>query len=78
VTWNQLGILSNPVVLFNIEGYWDGLLQWVQKAVGSGFIAEGNSSIMAEASSAREVLLKLNNYEAAEGRLQLDWEEQKD
>lgn len=78
MTWNQLGILSNPVVLFNIEGYWDGLLQWVQKAVGSGFIAEGNSSIMAEASSAREVLLKLNNYEAAEGRLQLDWEEQKD
>ena len=76
VTWNQLGIHDKPVVLFNVEGYWDGLLQWVKKAVGTGFVAKGNSSIMAEASTAREVLQRLSDYEAAEGRLQLDWQEQ--
>jgi len=64
------------VVLFNVAGYWDGLLQWVMKAVGTGFIAEGNSNIMAEASTAREVLQRLSDYEAAEGRLQLDWQNQ--
>lgn len=46
------------------------------KAVGTGFIAEGNSNIMAEASTAREVLQRLSDYEAAEGRLQLDWQNQ--
>ncbi|KAI5363504.1 Putative LOG family protein [Septoria linicola] len=76
VTWNQLGIHDKPVVLFNVDGYYDGLLQWVKKAVGTGFVAEGNATIMAEATTARDVLLRLADYENAEGRLQLDWEEQ--
>ncbi|KAF2213591.1 hypothetical protein CERZMDRAFT_67042 [Cercospora zeae-maydis SCOH1-5] len=74
-TWNQLGIHDKPVVVYNIDGYWDGLLQWVQKAVGSGFVAEGNATIMVEATSAQQVMQSLSTYEKAEGRLQLDWEE---
>ncbi|KAI7269843.1 general substrate transporter, partial [Hortaea werneckii] len=33
VTWNQLGIHGMPVVVYNVEGYWDGLMQWVRKAL---------------------------------------------
>ncbi|KXS95617.1 hypothetical protein AC578_10380 [Pseudocercospora eumusae] len=76
VTWNQLGIHDKPVVLFNVEGYWDGLLQWVKKAVRVGFVAKGNSSIMSQAHSADEVLKRLRDYESAEGRLQLQWDEE--
>jgi len=73
VTWNQLGIHDKPVVVFNVDGYWDGLLQWVKKAVGEGFVAKNNSSIMSQATSAEEVLQRLRDYESAEGRLKLQW-----
>ena len=75
VTWNQLGIHARPVVVFNVEGYWDGLLQWVRKAVESGFIAENNGGIMVEARTAREVAERLGDYQNAEGRFKLQWSE---
>ncbi|KAK4550564.1 hypothetical protein LTR36_000143 [Oleoguttula mirabilis] len=74
VTWNQLGIHARPVVVFNVEGYWDGLLQWVGKAVDSGFIAKNNAGIMVEAKSAGQVVERLNDYQNAEGRFKLTWE----
>ncbi|KAK5172609.1 uncharacterized protein LTR77_002729 [Saxophila tyrrhenica] len=75
VTWNQLGIHARPVVVFNVEGYWDGLLQWVKKAVESGFIGEGNKGIMVEAKEAGQVIERLGDYETAEGRFKLQWGE---
>lgn len=62
VTWKQLGIHKRGVVVFNIDGYWDGLLQWVNKAVDSGFIAEHNRSIIVEAKEAHDVVTELKRY----------------
>jgi predicted Rossmann-fold nucleotide-binding protein len=75
VTWNQIGIHDKPVVVFNVEGYWDGLLQWVRKATSTGFVAKGNENIMVEAHTAEEVVLKLQNYQIAKTRLDLNWED---
>ena len=75
VTWNQLGIHDRGVVAYNVDGYWDGVLQWVSKAVESGFITEKNQSIMLEAKSSEEALQKLRDYMASEGRLNLQWSE---
>jgi len=74
-TWNQLGIHERGVVVFNVDGYWDGLLQWVGKAVDSGFIARSNSGIMVEATDAGEVVKALKGYANAEGRFKLSWGE---
>lgn len=73
ITWNQLGIHDKGVVLFNIEGYYDGLISWVQTAVSSGFIAPGNAGILVEALEAEEVITQLKEYRVAEGRWNLDW-----
>lgn len=73
ITWNQLGIHGKGVVVFNVEGYYDGLLKWVRSAVSAGFIAPGNAGIMVEALSPEEVITQLKNYKVAEGRLNLDW-----
>ena len=73
VTWNQLGIHARGIVAFNVEGYWDGLLQWVKKAVGSGFIADNNAGIIVEATDADAVIAALADYKNAEGRFKLDW-----
>jgi len=75
VTWNQLGIHEKPIVVYNVEGYWDGLLQWVRKAVGSGFIAENNGGIMVEANDSEGVVTMLKSYQNAEGRFNLHWGE---
>jgi len=76
-TWNQLNIHDMPVVVFNIDGFWDGLFQWVKKSVEEGFVAKNNEGIMAEARTAEEVVERLRNYRNAEGRFKLDWEEKR-
>jgi len=72
-TWNQLGIHNKPVVLFNIEGYWDGLVEWINGAVKAGFIRAGQKDILVEAKSLEEVGEKLKSYVPVDERLHLDW-----
>lgn len=74
-TWNQLGIHEMAVVVFNVEGYWDGLMAWIGKAVEAGFIAGNNAGIVQEARAAEGVVEALRGYRLAEGRFKLDWEE---
>ena len=74
-TWNQLGIHGMPVVMYNVYGYWNGLLTWLKNAVSLGFIAPNNAGILVEALSAEEVLTCLREYKNAEGRLNLEWDE---
>jgi len=73
-TWNQLGIHKMPVVVFNVDGYYDGLMEWVRGAVKAGFIAPANGSILVEAKTAQEVIEALKNYEVSKARFDLDWD----
>ncbi len=73
VTWNQLGIHELPVVLVNIDGYWDGLLDWVKNSIREGFVGEPNANILVEVKSADDVMEALRDYQVAEGRFKLDW-----
>ncbi|KAF2223243.1 hypothetical protein BDZ85DRAFT_263238 [Elsinoe ampelina] len=74
-TWNQLGIHSRGVIVYNVDGYYDGLLHWVRNAVKSGFIADSNKNIMIEAKTPQEVFDALQDYQIASGRFNLQWEE---
>ena len=73
VTWNQLGIHAVPIVLVNIDGYWDGLLSWVRNAVNEGYVSEGNAGILVEVKGTGEVVGALRGYRVSEERFQLDW-----
>ena len=73
ITWNQLGIHGKGVIVYNVEGYYDGLIQWVKSAVTAGFIAPGNAGILVEALDAEECVTQLREYRVAEGRFKLDW-----
>ncbi|KAI4279477.1 MAG: hypothetical protein L6R38_005024 [Xanthoria sp. 2 TBL-2021] len=75
ITWNQLGIHGKGVVVYNVEGYYDGLISWVRSSVTGGFITPGNAGIMVEALNAEEVITQLKEYKLSEDRLQLDWDE---
>lgn len=74
-TWNQLGIHGRPVCLYNIDSYWDGLVQWISTAVGQGFISEKNGGIIVVAKEAEEVIVKLREYRKSDDRFKLNWEE---
>ncbi|KUJ11576.1 uncharacterized protein LY89DRAFT_227770 [Mollisia scopiformis] len=73
VTWNQLGIHNRGVVIYNVEGYWDGLLNWVKGSVEAGFVGEGTKGIIKEAKTGQECVEGLKDYKVAEGRFKLEW-----
>lgn len=73
VTWNQLGIHACPIVVFNVDGFYDGILEWVERAVEMGFVKEGMRGVLVEAKTAEEVVEKIRGYKVVEGRMDLDW-----
>ena len=38
LTWAQVGLHAKPIGLLNVEGYYDGLISWVQKGLDEGFV----------------------------------------
>ncbi|CCE64765.1 hypothetical protein TPHA_0I02640 [Tetrapisispora phaffii CBS 4417] len=73
ITWSQLGIHNKPIVLFNVGGFYDPLLEFVKKSIESGFISKNNGNIIAVAKTAQEVIDKINNYKIPDGRFTLNW-----
>lgn len=73
VTWNQLGIHGRGVVLYNVDGYWDGLLQWVENSVKAGFVSEINRTILVQATTGEAAVKELTDYRVSEGRFKLSW-----
>lgn len=39
ITWAQLQLHRKPIGLLNVEGYFDPLVAWVERAVAEGFIS---------------------------------------
>ncbi|GMH26365.1 hypothetical protein Nepgr_028208 [Nepenthes gracilis] len=77
VTFAQLGIHRKPVGLLNVDGYFNSLLSFIDKAFDEGFISPPAHRIIISAPTADELFLKLEEYvpeiDAASSRLV--WEE---
>lgn len=41
-TWNQIGVHNKPVGILNVDDYYDGLLDWLHRAVADGMIRPKN------------------------------------
>nr|WP_198044768.1 TIGR00730 family Rossman fold protein [Lysinibacillus timonensis] len=55
-TWAQIGLHEKPIILYNINGFYDALILHFNKMLDEGFIREEQSSIFQVASSVEEVL----------------------
>lgn len=75
-TWNQLGIHNKGICILNINGFYDGILQWIQKSVDEGFIHGGNARILVEAKTPEEAIKALREYKVSESVMKLSWDEQ--
>ncbi|KAK5662766.1 hypothetical protein OQA88_6173 [Cercophora sp. LCS_1] len=75
-TWNQLGIHNKGVCILNINGYYDGILQWIRKSVEEGFVHGGNARILVEAKTPEEAITALREYKVSESVMKLSWDQQ--
>lgn len=64
VTWVQLGLHRKPCGLLNVEGYYDGLLSFLNHMVAEGFVKPEYRSVVLTDSDAGGLLEKFSKYEA--------------
>jgi len=46
VTWKQLRLHAKPCILINTAGYWNGLLEFLDRAVDAGFLKAENRELL--------------------------------
>lgn len=64
-TWAQIGMHQKPVGVLNVDGYWDGLLGFFDRAVDDGLLREQNRDLLLRASSPDDLLTVLSRYEGS-------------
>jgi len=61
-TWGQIGMHDKPVGVLNIDGYWDGLLSFLDRAVHDQLLKEQNNALLLRATTPTGMLDALENY----------------
>ncbi|KAE9600595.1 putative LOG family protein [Lupinus albus] len=76
ITWAQLGIHDKPVGLVNVDGYYNTLLTFIDKAVEEGFISPKARHIIVSAQTPKELVKKMEEYFPQHERVasKLSWE----
>jgi uncharacterized protein (TIGR00730 family) len=67
-SWNALGYHKKPFCLLNVEGFWDGLIHFIDHATDKGFLSAQRRRQLLVASNPEEALELLD--EAAEAATQ--------
>ncbi|CUM65454.1 uncharacterized protein PRCAT00003093001 [Priceomyces carsonii] len=73
VTWFQLNIHNKPIVLFNIDGFYDSFLKFIQESIDNEFVSVKNGDIIKVAHTVDEVFEAIENFKIPEGRFNLNW-----
>ena len=56
ITWKQLGLYSNPIIILNINHFFDPLLQMLDRAIKENFMREQHKSLWKVALSPSEAI----------------------
>jgi uncharacterized protein (TIGR00730 family) len=54
--WSQLGLHAKPIVLLDVDGFWEPLVAQLDRMVSTGFIKSANRQLVRLALSAAEAL----------------------
>lgn len=68
LTWAQLRIHTKPCILINVRNYYDGLLAFLDHAVGEGFLQQKNRGLLQVAQDVEEAL-SLTRQHLATGKI---------
>ena len=68
ITWKQLGLYLNPIIILNVDGYYDPLLDMLHKAVDEHFMRPQHTGIWRVATTpAQAVEMAYNTPQWNEG-----------
>ncbi len=56
ITWRQLKLHDKPVILVNVEGYWDPLLRLVEHQTAEGYLRGGSAGLFHVVERVEDVL----------------------
>ena len=66
VTWGQLRFHDKPCGLLNVDGYFDGLLDWLDHAVSEGFLRAENRRMLLADDDPAALLARFRRYRPPE------------
>ncbi|HEY5590224.1 MAG TPA: TIGR00730 family Rossman fold protein [Paludibacter sp.] len=61
ITWKRLGIFTKPIVIVNIEGYFDALIAMLNRAIDEHFMREEHRQMWVVVETPEEVLSAIQN-----------------
>lgn len=73
LTWKQLNLHSKPIIIFNTQGYWDGLITLVQNLVKTGFAQPSNLELFSVVQDIPSMLAALDAAQAPVGDVSAKW-----
>lgn len=56
ITWKQLGLYANPIIILNVDGFYDHLLAQLRKAVEDSFMRSIHADIWRVATTPEEAI----------------------
>ena len=60
LTWAQLGLHAKPVVLLNVNGFFDPLLAWVDHLTAEGFVHARHRNLLLTADGVPDLFARLD------------------
>lgn len=66
LTWGQLGLHKKPVALYNMNGYFDALINLIHHMVSCGFLKESNQEMLLVNEDIDALLKDMEKYVAPE------------
>lgn len=67
LTWAQIGLHSKPVGVLNVDGYYDPLLELIQRAQSNGFMYVEHQALLIAETTATAVLERMKSYHPPQG-----------
>ncbi|KAI1017282.1 hypothetical protein LB505_002026 [Fusarium chuoi] len=74
-TWYQLGIHQCGICVFDVCGFYKGLMDWVRQAAQAGFVGTEDATILRVATTAEDVIGCLSSNDHRYSRMgELEWD----
>ena len=61
ITWKQLGLFLNPIVILNIDGYYNPLIEMLHNAIGENFMRQEHARMWQVAQTPQEAVDAIQN-----------------
>jgi predicted Rossmann-fold nucleotide-binding protein len=67
LTWSQLGFHAKPIGLLNVDGFYDGLVDFIAHQVREGFVRPEHAKLLLNEDRVPSLIEQLQCFEMPEG-----------